>query len=70
MPVTRALGRARVSGRRGLVARWLDAVLLARQRRQLAALDDHLLRDIGLDAGAARREAARPVWDAPSHWHD
>jgi uncharacterized protein YjiS (DUF1127 family) len=33
-----------------------------RQRHMLAALDDHMLRDIGLDRAAARREADKPFW--------
>ncbi|WP_170607119.1 DUF1127 domain-containing protein [Ruegeria arenilitoris] len=37
---------------------------LARQRRSLARLDDHLLDDIGL----TRREATRHIWDAPDNW--
>ncbi len=41
---------------------------LARQRRALAEMDAHRLRDIGLSAEEARREAARPLWDAPEHW--
>jgi uncharacterized protein YjiS (DUF1127 family) len=31
-------------------------------RRQLARLDDRLLRDIGFDPEQARREAAKPFW--------
>lgn len=34
-----------------------------RQRQQLAGLDTHLLRDIGLDTTDASRAAARPGWD-------
>ena len=41
---------------------------LAKQRRDLAALAPHLLADIGLSPEQARREAARPLWDAPEHW--
>ena len=33
-----------------------------RTRKQLAHLDDHMLRDIGLDRKAALREARRPFW--------
>jgi len=44
------------------------AVALSRQRRQLAALDATRLDDLGLTAQDARREAARPFWDAPRHW--
>lgn len=38
---------------------------LRAERRALERLDPRLLRDIGLDAAAAAREAARPFWDAP-----
>ena len=41
---------------------------IARQRRQLGQLDAHLLKDIGLPDDAARVEARRPIWDAPSYW--
>ncbi|MFO1080461.1 MAG: DUF1127 domain-containing protein [Reyranellaceae bacterium] len=36
---------------------------LARSRRQLAQLDDRLLRDIGLDRATARLEAERAFWE-------
>ena len=35
---------------------------LHRSRRQLAELDDRLLRDIGLDRGNARFEASKGFW--------
>ena len=35
---------------------------LRRSRRQLAELDDRLLRDIGLDRGTARFEASKGFW--------
>ena len=41
------------------VARWEDR---QRTRSALARLDDHLLRDIGLNDGRATREAAKPFW--------
>ena len=41
---------------------------LARSRRALARLDDHLLRDIGLSRHEAETEAERPLWTAPPHW--
>jgi len=41
---------------------------LMRQRRALAQLDAERLDDIGLSADAARKEAARPIWDAPAYW--
>jgi uncharacterized protein YjiS (DUF1127 family) len=34
----------------------------ARGRRALARLDDHLLRDIGLNDGRATREASKSFW--------
>jgi uncharacterized protein YjiS (DUF1127 family) len=33
-----------------------------KSRRQLAELDDRLLRDIGIDRGAARYEASKGFW--------
>jgi len=66
---------AEISARRAATAPWSwIGVLwrrvalwraLARERRALATLDPRLLRDIGLDAGDAAREADRPFWDAP-----
>ena len=53
---------------RTLPARLLALSTLARSRKGLMRLDDHLLRDIGMTAEEARAEASRPVWDAPSHW--
>jgi hypothetical protein len=35
---------------------------VAEARRELARLDDHLLRDIGFDPGEARDEAAKKFW--------
>jgi uncharacterized protein YjiS (DUF1127 family) len=35
---------------------------LARSRRQLAQLDERLLRDIGLDRMSARQEASKGPW--------
>ena len=53
---------------RGLLRRLTFLVALRRQRAQLARLDPHLLRDIGLTDGQAHAEAARPAWDVPPHW--
>ena len=41
--------------------RWQE---LARQRRRLLALDDRMLKDIGITRADACREGARPFWDA------
>lgn len=40
---------------------WRDRL---EQRRTLVALDDRLLRDIGMDRDVAEREAAKPFWQA------
>lgn len=42
------------------VLRW---IAVARQRRDLAGLDDRALADIGITPAAARRECSRPFWD-------
>ena len=68
----RAVGIARGSGRLSaglsrVVSRLLDWHGLARQRRALAALDDHMLKDIGLSRADARQEADRPFWDEGGH---
>ena len=34
------------------------------ERRALAELDDHLLRDIGIDRHQAQIEASKPFWQA------
>ena len=41
---------------------------LARQRRDLARLDDHQLSDIGLTRAEAQAETRRRFWDVPSFW--
>jgi uncharacterized protein YjiS (DUF1127 family) len=50
----------------GVVAVGVDHMMtraeLARSRRQLAQLDDRLLRDIGLDRATARFEATKNYW--------
>jgi len=66
-PVTPSLtfGRA-VALLAGVVAVGFDRVLtraeLAKSRRQLAQLDERLLRDIGLDRATARFEATKGFW--------
>ena len=67
-PVQIALGHRRGN----LLSRALRAFVrmthLSAQRRALSHLDVYLLNDLGVSPEEARREAARPVWDAPSHW--
>jgi len=38
---------------------------LARHRRQLAALDEHALKDLGLSRADIEAEISRPFWDDP-----
>jgi len=45
------------------------AVALRRSRQALADLSEEQLVDIGLSVDQARKEARRPVWDAPAHWY-
>jgi uncharacterized protein YjiS (DUF1127 family) len=51
-----------------LAERLLAALETYRQRRALLALDDRLLRDIGLSRADAEHEAARSFWDVPGRW--
>ncbi|RWC44182.1 MAG: DUF1127 domain-containing protein [Mesorhizobium sp.] len=44
-----------------LLARWYDRHL---QRLDLAEIDDHLLRDLGLTPQDVRRECAKSFWQA------
>ena len=50
----------------GAVVVGIDNVMtraeLARSRRQLAQLDERMLRDVGLDRGTARFEANKGFW--------
>ena len=42
------------------IGRWQR---LAYERRLLAAMDDHQLKDIGISRAEAAQESARPFWD-------
>lgn len=44
-----------------LLARWHDRHV---QRLDLAEIDDHLLRDLGLTSEDVRRECAKSFWQA------
>jgi uncharacterized protein YjiS (DUF1127 family) len=52
----------------GFIATLRNMVAIARQRRALRQLEDHLLEDIGIDRDQALTEAQRPVWDVPVFW--
>ena len=70
-PLPRRLGpRLAVWTRRGieLVLSWQE---VARQRRALLALNEHMLKDIGITRADAEREASRPFWDpGQERWRD
>ena len=44
----------------GRLARWIDH---HRQRRALLALEDHLLKDVGLSRADAYREGSKHFWE-------
>jgi len=54
------------TGRR--ISEFLGALELAlqvrRERRDLAAMDERMLKDLGIN-GCAYKEASRPFWDVP-----
>lgn len=58
----------RKTQRANLVTQLWNWLLVARQRRELAQLDEHALEDIGLTRADVAREIERPVWDVPCHW--
>lgn len=65
LPVSRAV-RPRGIGRRilCLLRKFQLALRVWRERRVLLAMDDRMLKDLGLN-GIAYREASRPFWDVP-----
>lgn len=66
----RSGGRDAGFGRGGAVGRvertWLDLMMewleRSRQRRHLSALDDHVLKDIGLTRADVALECEKPFW--------
>jgi len=59
---------ARPSEATKYLARLLRMAAVARGRRHLDRLPEHLLRDVGITPDEARREALRKAWDVPAHW--
>ncbi|MDW4550299.1 DUF1127 domain-containing protein [Defluviimonas sp. D31] len=64
----RALAHRLPRLRRRLIDRLRLMLEVRRQRQALADLNDYLLKDIGVSADEARREAGRPAWDVPNYW--
>ena len=65
---TSSLGRllpVEWTGRR-FTLRFFEAFEVWRQRQALLALDDRILKDIGISRADAYREAARHFWDLPT----
>ena len=61
--------RSGLLGRLHHIGLWAARVVAySRQRRDLARLDDHLLRDIGVTREQIDADLEKPIWDVPSHW--
>ncbi|MBP2302206.1 DUF1127 domain-containing protein [Azospirillum picis] len=68
--VIRVREEAQGEAKAGLVGRsawWLFELLFAtlerhKQRQALSALDDHLLKDIGISRAEAEQEVTKPFW--------
>ena len=62
-----ALRLPRRGREQGLLGWALEQIFLwqerAESRRALGALDDRMLRDVGIDRATAHREAGRSFWD-------
>ena len=43
-------------------------IAIHRQRRDLLALDEHMLRDIGVSRSEALEEGRQAMWNVPHHW--
>lgn len=52
----------------GLIAFLAKARSVARERRQLRALDQTALMDLGISPAEARQEADRPFWEMPKRY--
>ena len=69
--VTNAAGTCAPRTRRrsgGVVSALFSLLSLHRSRVDLASLDEHMLKDVGLTKDEAKKEAERPVWDVPGNW--
>lgn len=50
-----------------IVRYFVTALVVSRERRELASLDDRMLKDIGLSRSLAEREISRDFLDVPEH---
>lgn len=62
-PAALPRARFRFSDLADLVLTWVE---VARQRRQLASLDNRMLSDIGFSRADVEREINRPFWETSS----
>jgi hypothetical protein len=61
------MDRGKVPQCPGTGTKFTSCLDVARQRRQLLALDETKLRDVGISRTDALREANRQFWDIPEH---
>lgn len=66
LPIARAAPPAAPPASSGFLSRTVETLLAwrerARGRRRLAMLDEHLIRDIGIDRAAISGEIDKPFW--------
>lgn len=62
------ISHGRTGARIGFWAWMRLALAVRKERKQLTRLDEHELRDLGLDKPTALAEAKRGLWDVPHHW--
>lgn len=60
---TRTGRRLRLPSATGMIRQFAHALQVHRERRALAALDDRMLKDIGLSRSTAHKEANRALFD-------
>ena len=66
--LARSLARPSRTVATGALSRLLRLLAVRRQRRDLAGLDTHRLRDLGLSHADIRAESARSIRDLPVGW--
>ncbi|SFL13358.1 DUF1127 domain-containing protein [Shimia haliotis] len=64
---TFTLAGQRKTPRANVFVQIFNWLLIARQRRELAQLDDYALEDMGLSRADVAQEIKRPLWDVPAH---